>query len=111
MTILVTGATGSVGSHVLDQLLQAGVKVRASSRNPQTAKLPDGVETVRADLTQPETFESALTGIQKVFLYTNAEGIDGFISAAQAAGIEHIVLLSSAAIVDPDINNFNAQRH
>lgn len=111
MTILVTGATGSVGSHVLAQLLKAGVKVRASSRKPEKAHLPEGLEVVRADLTQPETFDSALAGIQKVFLYANAEGVEGFVRAAMNAGVKHIVLLSSAAILDPDPTSFNAQRH
>ena len=53
MTILVTGARGHVGGAVLTELLAAGERVRASSRDPRPGQLPDGVEVVRADLTQP----------------------------------------------------------
>ena len=53
MTVLVTGARGHVGGAVLTGLLAAGSKVRASSRNPRSGELPDGVEVVRADLTEP----------------------------------------------------------
>jgi uncharacterized protein YbjT (DUF2867 family) len=46
MTILVTGATGNVGRHVVAQLVQAGQRVRALTRNPANANLPEGVEVV-----------------------------------------------------------------
>ncbi|MGK5559334.1 NAD(P)H-binding protein, partial [Actinomadura kijaniata] len=48
---VVTGATGNVGRHVVAELLDAGHKVRALSRDPATAGLPDGAEVARtADL-------------------------------------------------------------
>ncbi|SEG74902.1 Uncharacterized conserved protein YbjT, contains NAD(P)-binding and DUF2867 domains [Nonomuraea solani] len=64
--ILVTGATGNVGRHVVSQLAEAGLEVRALARNPERAALP--VETVRGDLTVPETLEPALDGVESVFL-------------------------------------------
>jgi uncharacterized protein YbjT (DUF2867 family) len=50
--ILVTGATGNVGGHVVAQLRVAGAAVRALVRNPGAADVPDGVEVVRGDLTR-----------------------------------------------------------
>ncbi|WP_049571085.1 NAD(P)H-binding protein [Nonomuraea sp. SBT364] len=66
--ILVTGATGNVGRHVVTQLAGAGLKVRALVRDPGRADLPEGVEVVKGDLTAPETLASALEGVESVFL-------------------------------------------
>ena len=53
--ILITGATGNVGRPLVTQLLAHGAKVRAISRYPNTARLPDGAEVVEADpLLPPE---------------------------------------------------------
>ena len=48
MTILVTGATGTVGRHVVDQLVKRGADVRALVRDPAKANLPAGVTTLKA---------------------------------------------------------------
>ncbi|WNG44742.1 NAD(P)H-binding protein [Archangium minus] len=100
--ILVTGATGNVGRHVVQQLLAAGVPVRATSRRPESVNLPGQVEVVGADLTQPATLPAALAGVRKVFLYAEPRGIDGFVAAAKAAGVKHVVLLSSSSVVAAD---------
>ena len=102
MTILVTGARGQVGRAVLRGLLEAGESVRASSRDPRPGDLPDGVEAVRADLTQPDTLPAALDGVRKVFLYAQPATAGAFASAAKQAGVEHVVLLSSISVVLPD---------
>ena len=47
MTILVTGATGRIGSAVVDHLVAEGAAVRALTRAPETARFPSGVEAVR----------------------------------------------------------------
>ena len=53
MTILVTGATGRIGRHVVEQLVGRGADVRALTRDPAKATLPAGVEVVQGDeLTQ-----------------------------------------------------------
>ncbi|MGP4030124.1 NAD(P)H-binding protein [Actinomadura sp. 3N407] len=67
-TILVTGATGNVGRHVVTQLLDACVNVRAMTRNPDTAPLPAGVETVHGDMDAPGTLGAAFDGVDAVFL-------------------------------------------
>jgi len=117
MTILVTGASGQVGRAVLDQLLAAGAEVRASSRDPRAAHLPAGVPVVAADLTRPETLPAAFAGVTRVFLYAQPEGIEGFVQAAQAAGVQHIVFLSSSSVVasgaqtDPIARRHRAVEH
>jgi uncharacterized protein YbjT (DUF2867 family) len=64
--ILVTGATGNVGRHVVDQLTAAGVEFRAMTRDPDAAGLPPHVEVVRGDLTVPESLDSCLRDIDTV---------------------------------------------
>jgi uncharacterized protein YbjT (DUF2867 family) len=66
--ILVTGATGNIGREVVVQLRAAGADVRAMSRNPGTARLPESTKVVRGDLSQPDTLEACLDGIDAVFL-------------------------------------------
>jgi uncharacterized protein YbjT (DUF2867 family) len=66
--VLVIGATGTVGRQVLSQLPAAGVQIRAMVRNPDAAALPPHVETMRGDLTVPDTLDPCLDGIDMVFL-------------------------------------------
>lgn len=98
MTILVTGATGNVGRRVIDQLLDASAKVRAVSRDPATATLPAGVQTIRGDLNDPATLTEALHGIKRIFLFPVPETAQRVASLAREAGVDHVVVLSSAAV-------------
>ena len=66
--VLVTGATGRVGRLVVDQLLGAGMPVRALTRRPAEARLPAAVEVVSGDLTVPESLDAGLQGVSAVFL-------------------------------------------
>ena len=50
MTILVTGATGTVGRQVVEQLVKRGADVRALVRDPAKANFPAGVAVVQGDL-------------------------------------------------------------
>lgn len=102
MVAVVFGARGNVGRHVVGGLLAAGDKVRATSRTPEPAGLLPGVEAVAADLERPETLPAVLEGADKVFLYAKPDGVEGFVDAAASAGVRHVVLLSSAAVVLPD---------
>jgi uncharacterized protein YbjT (DUF2867 family) len=110
MTILVTGARGTVGRRVVDLLVQAGLAVRAGSRDPVAAGRPSGVSVVAADLAKPDTLGPALDGVDKVFLYADPSGIEGFVDRAHQAGVGHVVLLSSAAAGQGD-DSFIARRH
>ncbi|HEY4018952.1 MAG TPA: NAD(P)H-binding protein [Pseudonocardiaceae bacterium] len=111
MTILVTGATGNVGRNVVDLLVNAGVDVRATSRNPESLDLPAEVDVRRADLTDPKTFEQALQGVEKIFLYTQPAAIKGVLEAAKAAGVKYAVLLSSLAAAGRDPDHWIARWH
>jgi uncharacterized protein YbjT (DUF2867 family) len=66
--ILLIGATGHVGGHVLSQLTAQGAPVRVLARQPNAVRLPPQVELVQGDLTLPETLDKCLDGIDAVFL-------------------------------------------
>ncbi|HZE38855.1 MAG TPA: NAD(P)H-binding protein [Stackebrandtia sp.] len=68
MTILVTGATGNVGRHLVRQLADAGHKVRALTRDASKARLPEGVEVVTGDLTDIAGLAPAFDGVEAVHL-------------------------------------------
>jgi uncharacterized protein YbjT (DUF2867 family) len=110
MTVLVTGARGTLARNVIAQLILAGTPVRAASRVPGAVELPGGVLPARVDFTAPETLAPALEGVEKVFLYAAHEGIEHFVEAAEASGVKHVVLLSSAAAAGPHHNPI-AQMH
>ena len=99
--ILVTGATGNVGRELLARLAAAGEGVRAMSRDPSTAAVPDGVEVVAGDLSAPASLASALAGVDRVFLMIPPSfgpahaPVQAFADAASTAGVEHVVFLSS----------------
>ncbi|MFA7762043.1 NAD(P)H-binding protein [Streptomyces sp. NRRL S-448] len=102
MTILITGARGKVGRAVVDRLHSADLPVRAASARPAELSVPAGVETAELVLDRPETFAAALRGVRQVFLYPQPAGIHDLIKAAEAAGVEHVVLLSSSSVLAPD---------
>jgi uncharacterized protein YbjT (DUF2867 family) len=66
--VLVTGATGQIGSEVVSQLRNTGCRVRAMTRNPRSADFPADVDVVGGDLTAPDTLDACLDGIDSVFL-------------------------------------------
>ncbi|AKT42050.1 NAD(P)H-binding protein [Chondromyces crocatus] len=75
-TILVTGATGTVGRHLVQQLTATGHRVRALSRRPAQANLPPEVDVVQGDLAVSSSLTHAFEGVSAVHLITFA-GEDG----------------------------------
>lgn len=98
MTVLVTGATGFVGRNVVKQLLGAGVSVRALTRKPATAALPDEVEVIRGDLTDPTTLAPVFEGVDAMYLFPVDATAREVIGMATAAGVRRIVDLSAASV-------------
>jgi (4-alkanoyl-5-oxo-2,5-dihydrofuran-3-yl)methyl phosphate reductase len=96
--ILVTGATGTVGREVVAQLLVAGEKVRALSRDLSKAQFDDGVQLVAGDLTKPETLPAALAGVDRVFSLAVGPQIGAqegnLAQASKKAGVRRIVNIS-----------------
>ncbi len=105
-TILVTGATGNVGSALIDALRGTSAHIVAAVRNVEKARrtLGDDIDYVTFDFDQPSTFEPALAGVNKLFLVRPpeitdvAECIEPLLAAAQAANIEQVVFLSLLGI-------------
>ena len=113
--ILVTGATGYIASRLIPRLLEAGYRVRCLARNP--ARLTGRswsryVEIVQGDVTVPSTLQAALKDVHTAYYlihnmtyghgYTSLE-LDSartFASAAERAGVEHIIYLGGLA--DPE---------
>jgi uncharacterized protein YbjT (DUF2867 family) len=94
--ILVTGATGRIGRAVVDELLVAGMPVRALTRRPDAASLPAGVEVVAGDLTVPESLDAALQGVGSVFLlWTAPPATAPAVIERLAAHASRVVFLSS----------------
>ncbi|GAA5019946.1 NmrA/HSCARG family protein [Massilia kyonggiensis] len=99
MTILVTGATGNIGHHVVNQLVQRGAPVRALVRNPAKADFPAGVDVVQGDLLDVDALRRAFDGVSTLFLL-NAVVPDEFTQAlvtlniAREAGVQRVVYLS-----------------
>lgn len=100
MTIVVTGATGSVGRHVVDQLLAANRNVRAVTRNPATAKLPAGVDVVGADLAEPASLTPVFAGADRLYLFPYPETAIEVTELAERAGVRRIVTLTSVLTDD-----------
>lgn len=100
--ILVTGATGNVGSSVVRALREKGEPVRAFVRDPDKAreKLGRGVEIAVGDFADPATVHRAIRGVDRVFLSSadSPQKVDHetiVIDAAAAAGVQRIVKAST----------------
>ncbi|MEC3953987.1 NAD(P)H-binding protein [Nocardia sp. CDC153] len=111
--IVVTGATGTIGSEVVRQLAARGVKVRAVTRNPETAAVPEGVEVVRGDYLDPASLAAALEGAEAAFLngQVSIEASDtdtALIEAARDAGVPRLVKLSAIGTGDTLLGPFAA---
>src|SRR5712691_9307671 len=102
MKVLVIGGTGTAGTEVTTALLKRNASVRVVTRSQERADaLPYPVSGVIADLNEPETLRSALSGVDAMFLATphsiteTGQGVAA-VQLAVAAGVKRIVLLSMA---------------
>jgi uncharacterized protein YbjT (DUF2867 family) len=92
--VLVTGATGNVGKHVVSSLAGIGLEVRALVRDPDKASIPSGVEVARGDLSSPETLEPALHDVDAVYLMWPGIPVEPRVVKAIAQHAKRIVYLS-----------------
>lgn len=114
MNLLVTGSTGFIGSNLCRELAARGHTVRAFHRAASSLVLLEGLELEHAvgDITQPETIQTALEGIEAVFhtaawmggagqsgrqYAVTVEGTRNILHAAQKAGVRRVVHTSSVA--------------
>ncbi|MEU4339668.1 NAD(P)H-binding protein [Nocardia sp. NPDC023852] len=103
--IVITGATGTIGSEIIRQLADRGEQVRAVTRDPGRAEVPAGVEVVRGDYTDLASIATAMTGADAAFVvgvlgpeYVEADR--ALITTAREAGIGRIVKLSAIGTGD-----------
>ncbi|MCX4909948.1 SDR family oxidoreductase [Streptomyces sp. NBC_00878] len=94
--ILVTGATGNIGRALLRELQACGAgPLRGLTRDAARATFPQNVEAVEGDFAEPESLKPALEGVRSLFLVSRLGSDADILDAAQAAGVEHVVLVSS----------------
>jgi len=116
--ILVTGATGYIASRLIPRLLEAGYRVRCLAREPLRLKgrsWSRDVEVVQGDVMVPATLPAALAGVDSAYYFVHnmsyghgytaleLESARGFASAAERAGVEHIIYLGGLADPEQDI--------
>ena len=99
--ILITGATGTNGREIIEQLSAKGVKARAMVRKREDVRLPRtlNVEFIKGDFDDASSLDAALAGVEQAFLLSpsSAEQVTreaNFIRAAKRAGVRHVVKFS-----------------
>jgi uncharacterized protein YbjT (DUF2867 family) len=99
--ILILGATGRIGTHLVRELVQSGANVRALVRNPERAtRLEPACQLVRGDIEDADSLCRALEGVRSLFLLCKESSRlpaheRNAIAAAREAGVAHVVKLSS----------------
>jgi len=114
--VLITGATGFIGSLLARRLLADGYTVRCMVRR-NTADIPNGAEVVQADMLQPLTLAPALEGVDTAFYLVHAmsggrsgfarrdrEAAENFVAAAERAGVRRTIYLGGLGETGDDLS-------
>jgi uncharacterized protein YbjT (DUF2867 family) len=96
VAILVTGAAGNIGRHIVSNALEAGASVRALVRRPAEAQLPADVDVVPGDMTDLDAVRRALDGVEALYLFPVLDVVPAIAQLARAAGLRTVVFLSGA---------------
>ena len=115
MILAITGATGFVGGHLVDQALAAGHRIRALARRRQAPR--DGVEWIAGALDHPAALARLVAGADAVvhiagavntdragFIAANVEGTRAVLDAATDAGVRRLVHVSSLSAREPQLS-------
>jgi len=123
--ILIAGASGYVGSHLLEELLRRGRTVRALVRSPEKGGLPAGVDVRKGDAVSTVGLPEALEGVRTAYYLIHSMGRGGdhefarrdreaavnFGEAAREAGVERVVYLGGLGPTGEDASEHLRSRH
>ncbi len=120
-TVLVTGASGFIGSRLASELVARGYRVRCAVR--RSTVLPEGAEAVTADLLKPETLHGALSGVDTAYylVHSMEAGHDSFaqqdrqaalnfVAAANASGLRRVIYLGGLGETGDNLSHHLASR-
>jgi nucleoside-diphosphate-sugar epimerase len=129
MKVLVTGAAGFLGGHLIDMLRERGDEVRAMVRPVEDASYVRSlkeVEVVYGDLTDEESLKRAVQGVQRVYnvgaktgpwgleeVYRaiNVQGLASLVNVSMEAGVERIVHASSITVYGHHLHDLVTEDH
>ncbi|MFD4595491.1 NmrA family NAD(P)-binding protein [Streptomyces rubiginosohelvolus] len=108
MTILIAGATGNVGRPLVEQLLAAGHPVRALTRNPAKANLPEGAEVIAGNLSDTSSLVEAFKGVTAAHLisfngedFSPLENGPEIVKLAKESGVRKVTVLKGDVTKSP----------
>lgn len=124
LTIAITGATGFLGRHLVEQALSAGYRVRALTRTPADMETDSAITWVTGTLEDSAALETlvaradvvvhaagAIKALSRsVFFRINRDGTEAVVNAAVAKGVKRFVLVSSLAARAPTLSPYAASK-